>query len=138
MLRVRWIWIAAVMSCARSPDALLQEVEPVDEADAGIAHAMEPYWGPAGIDPPTCAAHSATLGKDGTVIVIGACTLAGEAARTVRFDPSGSSWSILPEPSVMRSRGSTALLEDGRILVAGGVDPNGDLLSSTELFDPAT
>ena len=53
------------------------------------------------------------------------------ATASSRFTPTGPM-------TVARSRHTATLLSDGRVLIAGGVAPNGDQLSSAELFDPRT
>lgn len=52
------------------------------------------------------------------------------ATASPQFTPTGSM-------IVGRSWHTATLLLDGRVLIAGGLAPNGDQLSSAELFDPA-
>ena len=64
---------------------------------------------------------------------------------TVRgFDPARAKWTNLAPMAEPRESAEAALLADGRVLVAGGVQTNRDgdgqprLLASTEIYDPAT
>jgi hypothetical protein len=55
------------------------------------------------------------------------------------FDPHTNTWSdTATAMSTTRTGGGTALLPDGRVLVTGGTAANGDVLSSTDIYDPAT
>jgi Kelch motif len=55
------------------------------------------------------------------------------------FDPHANTWvDTANTMSTTRTGGGTALLPDGRVLVAGGAAANGDILSSTDTYDPAT
>lgn len=91
--------------------------------------------------------HSATLLTDGTVLVVGGeggTTLADDMeagfyfnSLVERYDPATNTWSTagrIPEP---RRDHSATRLEDGRVLIFGGlVEPVGVPTSSAVLFDP--
>jgi N-acetylneuraminic acid mutarotase len=53
------------------------------------------------------------------------------------FDPSTGAWSATGAMHFSRIADSATLLEDGRVLVAGGEGPNSLILQS-EIYDPAT
>lgn len=90
----------------------------------------------------------ATLLGDGRVLVIGGQTYPGGGlavgASAELYDPATGKFT--PTGSMARSRGfrgasifTATLLLDGRVLVAGGDDSNGnDPLRSAELYDPKT
>lgn len=58
-------------------------------------------------------------------------------ARTVRYAPATKAWSWGPSLTTSRRFEQAAMLDDGRILVAGGYGSNGLPLASAELYDPA-
>lgn len=88
--------------------------------------------------------HTATLLADGTVLVVGGTAHRGEESRFValasaeRYDPRADTWSEVAPLSQPRHWHSATLLEDGRVLVAGGAREEQGLLSSVELFAPST
>src|SRR5207249_3733005 len=53
------------------------------------------------------------------------------------YDSGRNSWSPVGAMTVARFRHTATLLEDGRVLVAGGMGAGGPLASS-ELFDPSS
>jgi N-acetylneuraminic acid mutarotase len=90
-------------------------------------------WSPTGNLITARQNHSATLLKNGKVLVAGA----GSTAEL--YDPSSGTWSATGSLPVALSYGQTVtLLSDGKVLVTGGVDSTGtpETLSSAELYDP--
>ena len=88
------------------------------------------------------AAHTATLLKDGSVLVAGGCTLDGcemsrEGATAELYDPRSRTFAATGSMTTERVSQTATLLSDGRVLVAGGWDRDG-ILKSAELYDPAT
>lgn len=91
--------------------------------------------------------HAATLLDDGRVLITGGVTNGSPAASlasaelydptTAKFKPTGSMTSA-------RAYQTATLLDDGRVLVAGGLEDgrayadNPQFLASAELYDPAT
>jgi hypothetical protein len=63
-----------------------------------------------------------------------------ELASVVVLAADGSGWSDLPSLTGVRTSPATALLPDGKVLVAGGMSGEGDdtALNTAELWDPAT
>ena len=77
---------------------------------------------------------TATLLKSGRVLAVGGVNLAGLTAPLATaelFDPSSGTWSETGSMAVGRSDFTATLLDDGRVLVAGGGD------RSAELYDPS-
>jgi len=55
------------------------------------------------------------------------------------YDPEGETWSPLSTlMTVARDRVQAVTLPDGRVMACGGLGPEGEPLSSCEVFDPAT
>lgn len=83
--------------------------------------------------------HTATLLKNGKVLIVGGWTGQSAARRTAEiYDPTSGKFAPTGN-MVMERAGSTAtLLPDGRVLVTGGVDRTENALASAELYDPAT
>ena len=79
------------------------------------------------------AAHTATLLRDGRVLIVGG--LGAGAGSAELFDPATRTFSRTGSPLVPRASHTATLLADGRVLVAGGY--NGSFLASTEIYDPA-
>jgi len=94
---------------------------------------------------------SATLLQDGRVLVAGGRAfgqLGGQDRSAELYDPTSGSWSATGDMLSPRSGHSATLLQNGKVLVAGGAaaTPCGtgtpgvcaDDLSSAELYDPST
>ncbi len=79
------------------------------------------------------AYHTATLLRDGRVLVVGG--MGGEAAAEV-WDPATGTFEPAGALAEARSGHTATLLSDGRILVVGGGGIDG-FLASAELWDPA-
>lgn len=83
----------------------------------------------------TRASHTATLLKNGTVLICGG--FAGNSLSSAEiYDPTSKVFKHVGQMSFARSGHTATLLPDGKVLIAGGY--NGDYLSSTEIFDPQT
>lgn len=109
-------------------------------ANAAVASAT---WTPAGDLALARLAHRATLLADGRVLVTGGNTAVGNTYDTKLaeiYDPATNSWSTTGSTTNGRSQGHTATrLDDGRVLVTGGVNANVCTFDNTaELYDPAT
>jgi hypothetical protein len=82
--------------------------------------------------------HTATLLKDGKVLIVG-----GGDSTAELFDPANGTFSETGPPVTGRLGATATLLADGKVLIAGGLGltagPDGFLtrLNSAEIFDPA-
>ena len=83
--------------------------------------------------------HSATLLKDGKVLIVG-----GGDGTAELFDPTNGTFTLTGSPVTRRLGATATLLADGKVLIAGGLGltagSDGHLirLNSAEIFDPAT
>lgn len=75
--------------------------------------------------------HTATLLGNGMVLIVGS---GGETAQL--YDPSSDAWGLTGAPSGTGIDNATVLLADGRVLVTGGYNSNGDGLADAQLYDP--
>jgi Protein kinase domain/Galactose oxidase, central domain len=76
--------------------------------------------------------HTATLLKDGRVLLAGGDVVGGVLAVEL-FDPKTGTFSTTGSLAVSRPDSTATLLPDGRVLLAGGFET-----SSAELYDPTT
>ena len=83
--------------------------------------------------------HSATLLRDGRVLVIGGMDNAFTPLRTAElFDPERNRWEAAGEMREARTEHTATLLKDGRVMVTGGMNENLEIVGTTEIFDPDT
>jgi hypothetical protein len=76
--------------------------------------------------------HTATLLKDGRVLVAG-----GSGASAELYDPATGKFAATGSMSTGRSNHTATLLNDGKVLIVGGSGVNAQL-ATAELYDPAT
>ncbi len=90
---------------------------------------------------------SATLLSDGRVLITGGTgpyaaspQYAGspDLASAELYDPKTGTFSATGSMTAARFQQTATLLSDGRVLIAGGCDNNGDGLTSAELYEPKT
>src|SRR5688572_7088915 len=81
------------------------------------------------------AAHTATLLKNGQVLICGGFSGSTLPSAEI-YNSSSKTFKQVANMSVPRAGHSATLLPDGRVLIAGGY--NGNYLSSTEIYDPLT
>jgi hypothetical protein len=88
--------------------------------------------------------HVATLLNDGSVLITGGQLLNPTingffgAASAELFDPTTARFSSTHDMNSAHASHIAAILDDGRVLVAGGADANNTTSSAAEVFDPAT
>ena len=89
--------------------------------------------------------HTATTLKNGDVVVIGGATnfnpyfapLAVTGLAEV-YHPASLAFSPSGTMLVPRQAHTATLLPDGKVLITGGIDGNGDIVQQAELYDPAS
>ena len=86
---------------------------------------------------------SAVLLPNGEVLVAGGYlgTINGTEEFTATaelYNPSTGKWSTTGSMSVARSEAGIALLTNGQVLIAGGINASGTAITSSELYNPAT
>jgi hypothetical protein len=91
-------------------------------------------WGPE-FTAPFGGGHEATPLTDGRVLL----TRDGDR-QAVLFDPATRTFSNTGQMNVLRQDHTATLLANGRVLIAGGVQPGAEpiVLDSAEIYDPAT
>lgn len=80
------------------------------------------------------AKHSATVLKDGNVLIAGGA----EQATAELYDSSNGKLLPTGPMNYVRREHRATLLQSGDVLITGGVDGNGQVLATAELYDPAT
>jgi hypothetical protein len=83
--------------------------------------------------------HTATLLQDESSILVtgGFGDLSGTALATAEIlDTNTDDFTATPNMSTARSGQTATVLNDGTVLIAGGVDSTGAALNSAEIFDP--
>lgn len=89
--------------------------------------------------PEARCAHSATLLRDGRVLVAGGFhELPAVLATAWIYDPGTDRWTAVAPMAAGRRNHAAILLGNGQVLVVGGLDATGAALASAEVFDPAT
>ena len=105
-------------------------------AQAEVYQPAQNRWVSAAPMPAPRAFHTATLLKNGRVLVAGGLSAAGQLASAALYDPAANTWTAAASMLQARNGHSATLLADGRVLVAGGY--GGSYLNSAEIYDPAT
>jgi len=83
--------------------------------------------------------HTATVFRNGVVLVTGGVNVTTFPVSAELFDPAKGSFSTASgDMSSVRVSPTANLLQGGKVLVAGGKDASGNSLATAELFDPAT
>jgi len=84
---------------------------------------------------------TATLLPNGKVLVVGGLNSSTNILSSAElYEPSNATWTVTSPLNTARQLQTATLLPDGRLLVAGGqgVGPLYSVLSSAEIYDPAT
>ncbi len=94
------------------------------------------------------ALHTATLLKDGHVLVIGGIAKGQSSgsgtdpsallASADLFDPGSGTFTATAPMAAGRLLATATLLNDGKVLVVGGIDATGQPSSTAELYDPGS
>jgi Kelch motif/Galactose oxidase, central domain len=83
--------------------------------------------------------HTATLLKNGKVLIVGGWTgrydLRGSAEI---YDPAANAFTPTGNLVIEHAGNTATLLADGRVLIAGGEDRQENAIASAEIYDPAT
>ena len=90
---------------------------------------------------PTRIGHTATLLKDGRVLIAGGQNVGRDAVllgRNLIYDPSTEALSEAGNLQFDRVNHKAVLLEDGRILIIGGAAGRGPFVQTAEIYDPQT
>ena len=89
---------------------------------------------------PTRYGHTATLLKDGRVLIVGGSIFGGEwlLGQNLIYDPSTEAFSEAGNLQFDRRNHKAVLLQDGRVLIVGGYTGNLDRVQTAEIFDPET
>lgn len=113
-------------------------------ADSTLFDPATGQWSPAGSLASARRLHTATVLRDGAVLVVGgrstatADPLADPVPTAERFDPATGAWGSAGSPIIRRAEHTASLLADGRVLVVGGLDQLAQLRRSAEIYDPST
>jgi hypothetical protein len=86
----------------------------------------------------TRVGHSATLLTDGRVLVAGGLIGDEPTPGLEIWDVSTRRATAAGQMSGARSGHTATLLDDGRVAVSGGIDPEGQSVSSTDIYDAVT
>jgi TATA-box binding protein (TBP) (component of TFIID and TFIIIB) len=103
--------------------------------DSGLDSTSNGFIIPVGSLGTARAVHTATLLKNGKVLICGGFTGSTLSSAEI-YDATSKVFKYVGKMSVARAGHSATLLPDGKVLIAGGY--NGNYLSSTEIFDLQT
>jgi N-acetylneuraminic acid mutarotase len=93
-------------------------------------------WAPAAPLSVPRRSHTATLLRNGKVLVAGGGEGTSPEASAEVYDPSTGAWTAVASMGVARQYHTATLLPDGRVLVAGGADATTASVATSEVYDP--
>lgn len=109
-------------------------------SDLQGTRAAGPIWSSAGNLATARLAFTATVLKDGKVLVVGGFGQDRLLASAELYDPATNTWSSAGSMASSRASHTATLLPNGRVLVVGGYDSESNHivpLKSAEVYDPA-
>src|SRR5947207_5431822 len=95
-------------------------------------------WAPTSDLSVARAGASAVLLYDGHMLITGGKTDGGVSASAERFSPTSGAFLSTPSMLQARANHTSTLLDNGRVLVAGGVGADGQAVNAAEIYDPVT
>jgi hypothetical protein len=109
----------------------------VPSASAELFDPQTNSWKPVAPLASERAEHTTTLLPDGTVLVVGGVSSAGDApiATSERYDPATDRWTVASAPTA-RAGHTATLLPDGTVLVVGGKGSGGTYVATAERYAP--
>ncbi|CAF4956190.1 unnamed protein product [Rotaria sp. Silwood1] len=81
--------------------------------------------------------HTASVLRNGQVLVTGGSNYSLYLNSTELYDPSIGTWTMTGNMNYSRAVHTASVLSDGKVLVTGGYDGS-SYLNSAELYDPST
>jgi hypothetical protein len=123
------VLIAGGVSTLAPPFAPLDTAELFDPTSATFA--------PTGSMTTARVGDTATLLKNGTVLIAGGSDMGGALATAELYDPSTGMFTLTGSMTTARESHTATLLSNGRVLIAGGFGKAGDIVTA-ELYDPST
>lgn len=76
--------------------------------------------------------------NDGRIFIAGGWSQSHGIAQTELFDPTTNTFSAGPDLSVLRADLTAHVLADGKVVLIGGADGNGNIWNTVDVYDPAT
>lgn len=150
-MRIRWLYLFAVVlitaiACSSPPDETptptvdssspTPDTTPTVEVQPTATSLPASRW--ESIAPMNVGrtSYSATLLKDGRVMVVGGLGSEGVLRSVEIYDPESDTWTLTRDTIHPRRDSVLETLSDGRVVVAGGLDLG--TVSTAEIFNPET